>query len=972
MNLWVRVFFPLLLLPLSAAAGDSVVVASREGDEGAALGEELLRSAPVVTHDPNGGERGAGTLTIQGVGTIGVNELAPGADRSKIDALSERAARVDRNNAEQEGAAALRSGLQDQGSGGEALRAMVTSEAMPEAELAGDTNALWDVSSRAVIAGASGTLSGVFADCTDQVEMRQGPSIIVETRTEFTCEENEDNSPRCGRQREVVFAEIDRETEAEVVVERVVAVSNRSGAVVGFGVGALASRMQYRGHRVDINIEGDLPVGVGASTESPSEVNGWQGSIVFSAAPPVACPPEANQPAGAKCPPPEVTADVQITVTVVLEPGDWYVERIIEGPGNCLQRYKQEFGCPLRFACASEVSSLDGNPVSESLAQRIGMRPLYSEEEKMEGASAVVACAIAEAVPFCTVCANDDDNTNCVVPDVRQARGRTCSSLESDSTCRETGARTCILSDELNPSRCVTWSRKFVCTAREASVPEIIPSVRNSCDLPDIPCSGDGCRRSDALQGDAPGMSIQQGMAGLAVAQAMTTDIQQVSPSTGPSAAPPVSPPVTTEGNVWGYDQDDGDASKQLATDSESSFTGPVTAFDTSGIQMFRGKPHSCKRALGGLIRCCQPTRSDANQRYWNLFSNINRGALATHLLSRQGPSTGSWATLAGGGSLSSLSQSLTSGRENVMAGGAGGATGDEGSMTEIHDRFMAEARTQIKPNLSPGWACNREEFDLAVQREIGNCSFAGTFCRRRVFGVCLETRESYCCYSSPMSKMLRAHADGGTINHGSAQRPNCNGITLEQMASIDWDTLDFTPLVSNMQKGGAFPTGSDQGSGAIERYTGSGATAGGAGRVNVIERTGDRLGAIDAGEAFRNIRDEAEGYVQRPSFDVSGPAVLSFSTTFHVGRPGQTVNLVVVRSGADGGADSVVGVVGGASAVDAIDGATQSWGPGDTDNRIIRVRVAETAVPGTQILIRLTSNNTLGAVTTATLEVIE
>jgi len=963
----------LLILALAFpffANSEQRTVRSDEGDQGAALGRELLQQAPRVTHDPRGGERGAGTLTIEGVGTIGVNEIAPGADRSQIDALSERARRVDRNNAQQEGAAALRSGLQDQSSSGQALRAMVESEAMPESQLAGGAHSFWEASSRAVIAASTGTLSGVFADCTDQVELRRGPSIVVETHTEHTCEINEDNSPRCGRQREVIFAEIGRNEESATVFETTVSVSNRTASDVAFGVGELANRMRYRGHRVDIRVDGDVPAGVGVSTETPTEANGWRGSVSFTAAPPVDCPPEANRPPGSQCLPPEAVGQVSISAVVVLAAGDWYREQIIEGPGNCLQRYVEEFGCPLRFECASEVASLDGRPVNDALAARLGMRPLYAEEERVDGARSVAACAVAEAIPFCTVCANDDDNTNCVTPDVRQARGRTCGSLEADTRCRETQPRSCILHDENNPEVCVTWSRKFTCTDRVASVPELIPTVRNSCDLPEIPCFGDGCRPADELAGDTPGTSIQQRMAGLAIAQAMATDAQRVSPGSGQPTTIQSTVPVRTEGFEWGYDQDDGEAFEAEGGGIHSS-TGHL-AIDTSGIQVFRGRAHTCKRALGGLIRCCQPTRSDANQRYWNIFANINRGALATELMSREGPSKGSWAALAGGGSLSALSQALTSGRENVTGGGTGGATGERGTMVEIHDRFMAEARTQIRPNLSPSWACSQEEFDLAVQREIGSCSFAGTFCRRRVFGVCLETRESYCCYSSPMSKMLRAHADGGTIRHGNPRHPNCSGLTLDQMASVDWDSLDFTPLISNMQKGGAFPTGSEQGDGAIERFTGAGATAGGSGRVNVVDRTAERLGAINVEGVFGDIREEAAGYVQRPPVDITGPAVLSFSTTYHVGRPGETRNIVVTRSGSAGSASSVVALVAGASAVEAIEGAAQSWAPGDTSFRILRVRIAESAAPGTQILIRLTTSSALGAVTTATLEVIE
>lgn len=950
-------------------------VTSNEGDAGAQFGKQLLQSAPRVTHDATGGERGAGTLTIGGVGTIGINEVMPGADRARADELSRRAAGLNAGNAQEIGGAALREGLADQTSTGEALKAAITSDAMAESELAGDQADFWERTAKAMTAGQTGSLSGVFSDCQDVVELSKGPVIITERKTEFTCEVNESVAPRCGRQREVIFAEIGRQAEPVVVYDAMVTIPP-TGSVVAFDVGGLANRMRHRGHSVAHTVSTSLPKGVTVTREDPSEANGWRGTVVFSAAAPPECPSPPGQSATGSpaCGAAAVPVTTRLQVTVTLAAGDWYVEEILEGPGDCLNRYVQEFACPIRFSCASEIDSLDGRPMTAALADRVGMRRLYEDAEGLEGENRPVACAVAEAVPFCTVCANEDDNSNCVTPDVRLPAGKTCGALERDQNCVEQGTRQCILRDESDPNVCVTWSRTFVCTEREATEPEIISTVRNSCDLPDVACVGDGCRRPEDLAGDREGTSLQQGLAGLAVAQAMTSDVTTVHPReaqrSGPAPTPSAPPP--TEAHAWGYDQDDGEGFTDGASDLTS--TAPVGAppIDTSTIQVFRGEAHTCKRALGGLIRCCQPTRTDANQRYWNLFSSLNRGALAGQLMSREGPSQGSWAALAGGGSLNALSQSLTSGRENVAGGGSGAAAGGAGSMQDIHTQFMQQARREIKPNLSPGWACNQREFDLAVQREIGNCSFAGTFCSRRVFGVCLQTREAYCCYSSPMSRLLRAHADGGTIQHGDPRRPNCAGISLERMASIDWDALDVTPLVSNMQQGGAFPSSAERGSGAVERFTGSGATAGGADRVNVIDRTSDRLGAIDVDAAANDIRAEALTYRPEADTETSGPAVLSFSTTYHIGRPGAFVNLIVTRSGAEGSASSVVAVTSGASAVQGIDGATQSWGPGDTENRIIRVRVADNAIPGTNVLIRLTSANTLGAVTTATLEVIE
>jgi len=966
------------MLPFVAFA--QTTVKSDEGDQGAEFGKDLLRSAPKVTHNAAGGERGAGALTIQGVGTIGVNELAPGADRSKVDSLSQKAGGLNATNAQDSGAQTLRSGLRDQGAGGDALRTMVTSESMPESQLAGDEANFWGNTARSVQAGQTGTLSGVFADCKDEVSLRRGDSIIIERSHEFTCEENVDVAPRCGRERQVVFAEIERQEETVVVLDQTIRVSNR-GSFVALPVGgALSARLRYRGHAFSIEIEGDLPEGVSATVEEPSSSNGWNGAIAFSAAPNIPCPTVIEKSGGAPlCPPPEESTDVRVSLAAVLQAGDWYKEEILEGPGNCLARYEAEFGCPLRFACSSEMATLDRSSVTADLASRIGMAPLYSPSERMEGAREVAACAVAEAVPLCTVCADEENNTGCVVADVRQGGGVTCGQLQSDRTCSERGARTCILyaeklpGQENDPPRCVTYNRSFTCTKRESSEPEIISTVTNSCAMPELACAGDGCRREQDLKGDAPGTSLQTAIAGLAVGQAMTTDITQGKGSgSGAGSAPPASTAEVTEGYALGYDQDDDGGAQGSSEGWQTEDGGAIPFIDTSNIQVFRGESGSCKKALGGLIRCCQPTKSDANKRYWSLFSNINRGSLAGSLLSREGPSTGSWAAMAGGGgSLNMISQSLASGKENVTGGGTGGATGGDGSIGEVHDQFMAQARQQIRPSLSPKWACASREFDLAVRREIGSCSFAGTYCRRRVFGVCLEKRESYCCYSSPMSKMLRAHADGGTIRHGNARSPDCSGLSLERLASIDWETLDLSQLVGHMQEGGAFPAGGDIGSGSVERYTGSGATAGGAGRVNVTDRTADRLGQIDAGSVSRGVQAEAEGLRIVTAPPPEGPALLSFSTTYHVGRADEVVIVRIVRSGSVGSASFAVDVQSGASEIEGIEGAAQSWGAGDLTDRFVRVRLSPNATQGTEIRLRLSTSNELGAVTAAIIEVI-
>ncbi|MFN5095815.1 MAG: conjugal transfer protein TraN [Limnohabitans sp.] len=91
--------------------------------------------------------------------------------------------------------------------------------------------------------------------------------------------------------------------------------------------------------------------------------------------------------------------------------------------------------------------------------------------------------------------------------------------------------------------------------------------------------------------------------------------------------------------------------------------------------------------------------------------------------------------------------------------------------------------------------SCTQDEMDLASARTENLCADVGSYCSKhmRVLGVtvaCLETTQSFCCFNSLLAKAI---SDGAqtqlALGRGSAQSPNCAGLTPQQLSSIDFTT---------------------------------------------------------------------------------------------------------------------------------------------------------------------------------------
>lgn len=89
------------------------------------------------------------------------------------------------------------------------------------------------------------------------------------------------------------------------------------------------------------------------------------------------------------------------------------------------------------------------------------------------------------------------------------------------------------------------------------------------------------------------------------------------------------------------------------------------------------------------------------------------------------------------------------------------------------------------------GWfkdMCKASERRLKKKRYAGLCAYVGTYCSKKILGICVEKKRTYCCFNSRLAKILNECGRpqvGKTF--GSAKNPDCRGFTIEEFARIDF-----------------------------------------------------------------------------------------------------------------------------------------------------------------------------------------
>lgn len=325
---------------------------------------------------------------------------------------------------------------------------------------------------------------------------------------------------------------------------------------------------------------------------------------------------------------------------------------------------------------------------------------------------------------------------------------------------------------------------------------------------------------------------------------------------------------------------DFGKAAGAMSVVNGAQMDNSCSSGDTSGCKIFVGKNLTCKTALGGYVDCCtQPnigiTVSDYVELSYATWNLADKTGLINSLTQGQGV----WATLQNAGidTYNSAMGSFTSNYEAVanVSGEPFSIAGtllasDIGQSVSIAvtqwavDTFgqaavsslisftadstgtvtAVEGLSELAGDIATGigivmaiytianliiqivYACTQDELTLGVDRQLKECHYVGAYCAQKVLGICLEERDSYCCFQSPLGRIIQEQARlQGILGRpwGEPETPDCGGLSVSDMQKLDWSKMDLSEWVAILTAAHKLPSSSTA---AATMYTRSATTS--------------------------------------------------------------------------------------------------------------------------------------------------
>ncbi len=101
---------------------------------------------------------------------------------------------------------------------------------------------------------------------------------------------------------------------------------------------------------------------------------------------------------------------------------------------------------------------------------------------------------------------------------------------------------------------------------------------------------------------------------------------------------------------------------------------------------------------------------------------------------------------------------------------------------------------------------CEQDELKLGIQRKLGNCTYVGSYCAQRTLFTCIVKKKSFCCYNTPLARIIMEQARAQLGGFGSKKKPNCEGLTLSELEMINWEAIDLSEWEARLGEAGFIP----------------------------------------------------------------------------------------------------------------------------------------------------------------------
>lgn len=343
---------------------------------------------------------------------------------------------------------------------------------------------------------------------------------------------------------------------------------------------------------------------------------------------------------------------------------------------------------------------------------------------------------------------------------------------------------------------------------------------------------------------------------------------------------------------------------------------GVATGDENVNCEAFAGKKGECKIAVGGISDCCNTPVNVSMADYLNLLNASKKLGAAIFKLDSPyiNAAKGAYQTLgeSAAQSWSEVTQPFATYVENIAGavtdfvqpvtdfarelvnmlkeqlqkvlneiltrlGYEGGSAAAQGAASNAMASIMDSGAAQLIGEVMTAYGyvalaiaviqmvyqCEEEEFEVNAKRELKSCHFIGSYCKTEAIG-CIEKREVYCCYNSPLSRIVQEQARPQLgIGWGTTDEPLCGGIPLDRIAEIDWNAVNLDEWTGILEENGML---ANQDLMNIESLTGegSGLNLESNPRINATDRTLQRLDGIDVDSIRSDTASDLSGQLDK------------------------------------------------------------------------------------------------------------
>jgi len=96
---------------------------------------------------------------------------------------------------------------------------------------------------------------------------------------------------------------------------------------------------------------------------------------------------------------------------------------------------------------------------------------------------------------------------------------------------------------------------------------------------------------------------------------------------------------------------------------------------------------------------------------------------------------------------------------------------------------------------------CSAEEISLANDKQAKQVVYVGDTCTSSVLGICMAKQQVYCTYTSMIGRIVQQQGKPQLgLTFGTPDVPECDGYTIAQFASLNFQIMDWTDFFSQVK----------------------------------------------------------------------------------------------------------------------------------------------------------------------------